>query len=270
MAGKVYKRLESASTSLAMPLRIYSIGEKILRENERERTEDVKNGFVELIWGISGIGEVTLYGQTFQIRENDVFYYLPGEAHVLRGISSEWKSRWLCFDGPLAEAVMLSYRYPRLQSAGCFPEDLFRRIEQGICETEPVQLRTMAGLVLEVLACAGGNAGYGIHSGRIVKRCMELVESNLSNPELDVPMLSNLMRIHRSTLTKLFSARIGRTPGRYILDQRFELARTLLLGSSLPVGEIAVRCGFSTPGSFSRFIRRGTGRSPQAYRKEKQ
>lgn len=270
MAIKLYKRLESASSSLPMPFRIYSIGEKILMENEINRTQDVKNQFVELIWGISGIGEVSLYGQVFQIRENDVFYYLPGEAHILRGVSPEWKSRWLCFDGPLAEAVMLSYRYPRLQSSNGFPADLFRRIEDGICDTDPVQVRMMAGIALEILACAGGNSNHGIHSGMLVKRCMELVESNLSNPELDLSMLSTLLQVHRSTLTKLFSERIGRTPGRYILDQRFELAKTLLRGSNLPIGEVATRCGFTSLGSFSRFIRRGTGLSPLAYRKEKQ
>ena len=130
MAGIKYKRLESASASLPMPFRIYSTGEKVLTENETERSQDMKNPFVELIWGISGIGEVTLYGEVFQIRENDVFYYLPGEPHFFRSLSPEWKSRWLCFDGPFAEAVMLSYRYPRLQSSCTFPEDLFRRIDQ--------------------------------------------------------------------------------------------------------------------------------------------
>ena len=270
MAGIKYKRLESASASLPMPFRIYSTGEKVLTENETERSQDMKNPFVELIWGISGIGEVTLYGEVFQIRENDVFYYLPGEPHFFRSLSPEWKSRWLCFDGPFAEAVMLSYRYPRLQSSCTFPEDLFRRIDQGICDTDPIQIRTMAGLILEVLARAGSSSGHGVHSGLIVKSCIELIKSNLANPELDVSMLCGLLRVHRSTLTKLFSERIGRTPGRCILDYRFELAKTLLRGSNLPISEVATRCGFTSLGSFSRFIRRGTGLSPLAYRKEKQ
>ena len=128
----------------------------------------------------------------------------------------------------------------------------------------------MAGLILEVLARAGSTSGHGVHSGLIVKSCIELIKSNLANPELDVSMLSSLLRVHRSTLTKLFSERIGRTPGRCILDYRFELAKTLLRGSNLPIGEVATRCGFTSLGSFSRFIRRGTGLSPLAYRKEKQ
>ena len=101
MAGIKYKRLESASASLPMPFRIYSTGEKVLTENETERSQDMKNQFVELIWGISGIGEVTLYGEVFQIRENEVFYYLPGEPHFFRV-----PFRRICSGGSIRESVI--------------------------------------------------------------------------------------------------------------------------------------------------------------------
>ena len=82
-------------------------------------------------------------------------------------------------------------------------------------------------------------------SGPGVRQCLTLIKTSLSDPALDVMMLSEELNIPRSTLSKQFVAKTGHSIGRYIRDQRLYLARHLLVSTTLPVGEIARRCGFS-------------------------
>lgn len=66
---------------------------------------------------------------------------------------------------PLAEAVMLSYRYPRHQHpSSAYPERLFTELERNIGDSDPLQIRRMAALVLEALAHAGGRVAGGLRS----------------------------------------------------------------------------------------------------------
>ena len=71
-----------------------------------------------------------------------------------------------------------------------------------------------------------------------------------------------------SQLTRVFAARFGVTPYRYLLSRRLETARLLLRGTALPVREIAFRLCFSDEHYFSSLFRRKTGQTPSAYRRD--
>ncbi|GGY11057.1 AraC family transcriptional regulator [Streptomyces hiroshimensis] len=59
----------------------------------------------------------------------------------------------------------------------------------------------------------------------------------------------------------------GRTPGELIRAARTLEAKRLLAGSSLGVGQVARRVGFTDPAYFCRFFRRETGVSPGDFRR---
>ncbi|MEV5239443.1 AraC family transcriptional regulator [Streptomyces cinnamoneus] len=59
----------------------------------------------------------------------------------------------------------------------------------------------------------------------------------------------------------------GRTPGELVRAARTLEAKRLLAGSSLGVGQVARRVGFTDPAYFCRFFRRETGVSPGAFRR---
>lgn len=255
--------------AVPQPFYAYGTGISLLRRNEPMVKKGGVNPFVELLWGVEGIGELVLYGQAFQIKPGDVFYYLPGETHESRPLGAGWNLRWVCFDGPLAEAVMLSYRYPRHQRPEIpYPKWLFEDLERNIGNSDPLQIRRMAAVILELLACAGSRAAGGLHSESLTRRCAEFIAANLTDPQLGVGTLCDEFSLARSTLTKIFSEQMGCAPGRYIMNHRMAHATALLRGTSLPVGEVAKRCGFAETRSFSRFIRRCHGVSPLELRKQ--
>lgn len=73
--------------------------------------------------------------------------------------------------------------------------------------------------------------------------------------------------VGRRWLERQFAQQLGRSPHAEILRVQMEAARQLLLHSNFTLVEIAERCGFSAPQSFSRAFRQIMGDSPAAYRR---
>ena len=252
--------------TIPQPLYAYAAGMTLLHEGEEAFNSGVRNTFVELCWGGGGVGEVVYYGQAFEIRENDVFSWFPGEDHLRRSISGAWRCRWLCFDGPLAEALLLSYRFPRyLRSVPC-PAGLFREIAENINSTEPQVVGKLAGLILEVLGSLRRSSGP---QGTLFERCVNYVRTHYDDPDLCIGTLCEVFDVPRSTLTKLFSENMQRSLGNYIRDVRYGNALALLRSSDLPFSEVARRCGYASYTSFCRLIHRATGGSPSEVRRTK-
>ncbi len=65
---------------------------------------------------------------------------------------------------------------------------------------------------------------------------------------------------------RLFSAAYNTTPQKYLTNIRIRRACALLKESSLPITEIALRCGFSDSNYFSRAFRKANGITPTQYR----
>lgn len=74
------------------------------------------------------------------------------------------------------------------------------------------------------------------------------------------PMARRSLEIH-------FRKLLGRTPRQEIVRVQVNRAKELLLGTELPVGEIAVRAGFD-PEYISMVFRQETGLTPSTYRKK--
>lgn len=257
------------SGKIPLPFHIYSTGLQILQKGQKESTMGSLNRFVEVLWSISGLGEVRLFDRKFELGRNDVFFYLPGEDHFRIARSDSWKLRWLCFDGPLAVALLNSYGYERQQKAAVeYPAELFAEVEKSIDNPTLYQTRRSCGLILEILACAGSGGDENSLMEKSAVRAVEQIRKNYADPQLNVDTLCDRLNIPRSTLTRLFRREFGCTPGRYLLNCRLEEAQALLLCTDLPIKEVAARCGFNSARTFTRFIRRTFDQSPLEVRRK--
>jgi AraC-like DNA-binding protein len=81
-----------------------------------------------------------------------------------------------------------------------------------------------------------------------------------------IEALSKSVGICPSTLRKQFKTSSGVTLGRYLREQQLLHATSLLSDSQLPIGEIAIRCGYESSASFSRAFRHQSGENPRKYR----
>jgi transcriptional regulator GlxA family with amidase domain len=60
---------------------------------------------------------------------------------------------------------------------------------------------------------------------------------------------------------------LGQSPHDYLLTRRISAAKGLLIGTDLPLSEVAIRCGFNSQAYFSDCFRRKTGQTPGSFRK---
>ena len=67
---------------------------------------------------------------------------------------------------------------------------------------------------------------------------------------------------------RCFQAQLGTTPFAYLMDYRTRRAGEMLVDTSLPVGEIAQKCGFCSSSYFGRIFREKTGLTPNQYRRQ--
>lgn len=263
-------RYQDIAPHSALPVRLFDIGETVLLPGETAISGGAQKAFVEFIWCTGGAGNIILYDHPYSMRKDDVFYYLPYEDHHLHGLAGQWSLRWVCFDGPLATAIMDSYHYPRRQHAAMpCPESLFNEISAEIGSENLVERGILAGKLLMILAQANGSVEIRRHPHPMIDRVLRFVEARFADPGLSVVQIADQLGIPRSTLLKTFSTEMKSPLGRYIRAERYRRALELLRNSELPVGEVAARCGYSELPSFSRLIRRGTGMSPLECRRNR-
>lgn len=103
-------------------------------------------------------------------------------------------------------------------------------------------------------------------SGKL-RRVIEMIRTRQDDPTLKISDLAREVGCTPEYLSFLFKKEIGMTPLNYIRKERLHKSRAMLIGTSLPVSDIAWRCGFGTPSHFIKLFRKQQGLTPTAYRK---
>ncbi len=83
----------------------------------------------------------------------------------------------------------------------------------------------------------------------------------------DIDYVAEKLHMTSRTLRRRLSAE-GSSYQQLLSELRYQLAREYLETSSLPLEEISVLLGYSTPGNFSHAFKRWHGSSPRQYRQE--
>lgn len=84
---------------------------------------------------------------------------------------------------------------------------------------------------------------------------------------INLNLLADSMKCSPALLTKLFIQNYNISPGKYITSLRLGFAKNLLQNRpDLSIKEIALLCGYSEQGYFSRIFRKYTGQTPVEYR----
>ncbi|MFW3896321.1 helix-turn-helix transcriptional regulator [Pseudomonas bharatica] len=78
--------------------------------------------------------------------------------------------------------------------------------------------------------------------------------------------LAALCSLSEYHFARMFRESFGLPPHQYLLARRLAKARELLAAGDLPLGEVALRCGFASASHFSNRFRQAVGATPGAYR----
>ncbi|MDV9032972.1 AraC family transcriptional regulator [Pseudomonas sp. RAC1] len=93
----------------------------------------------------------------------------------------------------------------------------------------------------------------------------DYIEAHLDQPLAlaDLAQRCNLSEYH---FARMFRESFGLPPHQYLLARRLELACRLLRQGDLPLGQVALLCGFASASHFSNRFRQALGATPGAYR----
>lgn len=109
----------------------------------------------------------------------------------------------------------------------------------------------------------GGRAGL---TARQLAAAREVMEARLAEP-IALADLAAAVSLSVSQFSRQFKASTGETPHRFLMRLRAETACRLLRSSSMPIPEVAARCGFSHQEHLTRVLRAQSGRTPAAVRR---
>ncbi len=219
-----------------------------------------------LVWIVSGQCRAFLCGEERILNAGQMFYILFRDNYRLEALSRQLRYRQIGFYGPLAEAVLLSYRFPRFLNLERDAEPIWNEIVSLASSHNEFDRRHIAALILDFLASVSSMEMFENPGERLIEQGMRLILRHLADPDLSVDFLCEKLSVSRSRLTEQFHKYQKYSPGRMILNKRLARAYSLLRGTDHPIARVAEECGFRDPKTFSRFIRRASGMGPQAFR----
>jgi AraC-like DNA-binding protein len=100
-----------------------------------------------------------------------------------------------------------------------------------------------------------------------LRRATEMFRSDLTE-NLKLQRVAEACRLSGSHFSRAFRTSTGLPPHRWVMRKRVERAQDLLVGSFVPLAEIALTCGFADQSHFSRVFRVIRGVSPGAWRRK--
>ncbi|MCI9271645.1 MAG: AraC family transcriptional regulator [Dorea sp.] len=98
-----------------------------------------------------------------------------------------------------------------------------------------------------------------------VKQMLEYIDANLGKT-ITVKDIAASASVCPRECQRIFSRYLHYRPMEFVQQRRIFAAASLLSGTDLSITEIALNCGFQSPGYFSRQFKLMTGRTPRDYR----
>jgi AraC family transcriptional regulator len=119
---------------------------------------------------------------------------------------------------------------------------------------------TYGGIKIAPSIVRGGLAPWQLN------RATDMLKANLDG-QIALSQVAGECRLSVSHFVRAFKQTIGQPPYRWLLQQRIETAKELLLHSGLPMVEIALKCGFADQACFIRAFRKLLNTTPGEWRR---
>ncbi|MGY2225224.1 AraC family transcriptional regulator [Pseudomonas gingeri] len=226
----------------------------------------------QLVFGLSGRLDFEIEGRGSRVVQQSVAV-IPYDAHHTCG--SPDGSRCLVLDVPdehwlvqsLGDHADASRRL--LDNPGPRPLNASQGQLVNWLANSPVHdpLIARQGAVLLLASLNNDAAGSGDGKRLPLAALDAHIDRHAARP-LQVADLGRIAELSNARLHARFMAECGQTPMDYIRGRRLRLALGMLRETALPIGEIALRVGYSSQSAFCAAMSREFGASPGALRRD--
>lgn len=198
---------------------------------------------------------------------------VPGEVHSFKSDAGEpFEHVWLAMDGNGAAAMLeKSGIAPQNSVFECPFADRAAALIDGAIEAESSDVYFpyfVLGTVYQLLSMHRGGKGTTVTAPMrrdYVRRAVEYIRTHY-HEDIGVGDIAREANLSVTHLCRVFSAQLGSSPKRLLTETRIEAAKTLLLGSTMTVGEVARSVGYRDALYFSQVFRRHCGAAPSEFR----
>jgi len=217
--------------------------------------------FVILQWTFEGAGEFTFQGKTWLINTGDIFIAIPPEESVYafpKQATEPWRYGWLNLYGAFGVALARAFRDAfgpvvplPLHSVAA---GMLRRLLEGVQERTFTDSYQSSADFYAFLMEWTRQLTHPTQADRDpVQTAQAICQSRFREP-LGIKELAAETGLTREHLSRLFSARTGISPGRYLRQLRVNAARQMLKERNLLLKEVALRCGFPSVRSLQQAL----------------
>lgn len=98
-----------------------------------------------------------------------------------------------------------------------------------------------------------------------LKRALEYIHEHIAEG-FSLETLASVVGISQFHFARMFKQSTGLTPHQYLVEQRLEKAKKLLVTSDLTISDVAYYCGFASQSHLTRLFRQYLNITPKAYR----
>lgn len=95
---------------------------------------------------------------------------------------------------------------------------------------------------------------------------VSFIRNHCCEYDMSLEYLSERFSIHTSQLSRMLKEECGISFKDFLVDLRMEKAKYYLLSTELPISEIALKVGYSSPSHFIKIFKKATGNVPTFYR----
>lgn len=222
---------------------------------------------------LNGQGEITLGSHTYTAAKGDVFLLPKGYMHQVKACptqTEEWQYIWMNVAGELAVHMMAAYHLLDSAVINCpDAEGLFlEAIELAQTKTAQAAYQLLPPLFFEILIKLS-DAKYltdtdSSHRVQAIKAYLD----NQIQENFQSEALSRHFGLSFRQINRLFKQETGTTVYHYVLQQKIESAKMMLVQTEMNVSEIAYKLGYSDPQYFSNLFKKKTGSPPSQYRSD--
>ncbi|MCM1149032.1 MAG: AraC family transcriptional regulator [Butyricicoccus sp.] len=215
----------------------------------------------------------------YELDAGQGFLICPGLVNTYSADKKQpWKYVWLEFDGLRAaeflEYAGLSAAQPIYLPNGTGEDSTVQDTMIYIADhsdASPLHLIGMLYLFLDALIRTSA-ARRRMRGSRLkdfyIQEAVTYMEHNYQR-NLTVEEISDACGLNRSYFSKLFKDSMGCPPQEFLIRLRLGKATEMLRAGSMPIGEIAVKCGYPNQLHFSRAFKKRFGIPPREWRQQK-
>lgn len=245
-----------------------------------------RHTFYHLVLFTAGGGNHTIDFEQFEVTKGQLYFMIPGQVHSWQFEGhvdgyvinfseafchafpgqSQYLEQFSFLEGIAAQSVIALDTEATRKAMLLMKEMLSERRTKDQWQHDRLRLLLQDLLILTARNSPSAHAPAGTGSDMTLRHFRKLVEQHYT--QLHLPKeYAALMYITPNHLNALCNELLGKSAGEMIRDRRLLEAKRLLVNASLNINEIAWQLSFADNSYFTKFFKKQTGITPEAFRR---